>query len=221
MSKPTPEVTFFDILFVLTHHVAKGKITQAELDATLEKVNSNRIKVEELKPIIKDLNGSDKILADIIKAHNNEEIVVESKAYFHNFEMFNESKKNTPKYRTLAVKQGWALIDKGFNPIIMQAHKVEDAAKNDFKDINLMNDYFTGTAFVGGGKGSDKLVDFSDPMYKGQIEYGDEVEEDDDQEEIDFKYDRSASQDIIKKLLNVYLKEVYQEGTVVKSIYLH
>jgi hypothetical protein len=214
-------VSFFDVQFVLSHYVAKDKISQEEMDQTLDQITKNRISTIDLAELLSKLEHGEKILGDIVKSAKGEEVVVESlNIKFDNFTRFNEAKKkDEPKYEVLATKNGWSLVTLGRfgTPMILSASKVEKLAEKDFKEVNLMNDYFSGTAMLGSGKEGDKITDFSDPNYKGQIEYGDEEFD----EEVDFKYDRSANNSVIKDLLKVIVERDYIKGTVIKSVYLH
>ena len=129
----------------------------------------------------------------------------------------NEAKR--PPYEIIAEKDGVLLVDVGFSPIMLFKNDLEKLAANNFKDANLMNNYFSGTAIVGEGETkSPKTTDYSSPLHKGQVIDNEKFE---DAEEFDFKYNRNINNKTIETLCDMYAIHVYQPGLKVLKTYLH
>jgi len=78
---------------------------------------------------------------------------------------------------------------------------------------NLMDGYFTGTAFVGSEDSDDKGVEnYSSPFHKGQVIDNDDLG---DVEEIDFKYCSNLSTKLVREYLDKYVSDNYS-GKIVK-----
>ena len=86
----------------------------------------------------------------------------------------------------------------------------------DNNTLSLMDNYFSGTALIGDDKSDDKgSVDFSSPFHKGQVLHDDE----DDVEELDFKFNNYISKSVVREYLDKYVSQHYN-GKIVK-IYYH
>ena len=100
--------------------------------------------------------------------------------------------------------------------------------EKDFEEnkINLMNNYFTGTAIIGpneifpGVEDTEEpgVTDYSSPFHKGQVISNETY--DDWEEEVDFTYHRSISENYIKKELDKYVQDNY-ENSKIKHFYFH
>ena len=84
------------------------------------------------------------------------------------------------------------------------------------KKTGLLDGYFSATAYIGSG---DKYSqeDYSSPFHKGQVIPKD-FDEEDDIEELDFKYCENLNKSIIKNLLEGYISKNYN-GNLIKIIY--
>lgn len=98
--------------------------------------------------------------------------------------------------------------------------KIIIAYKNDIENnsLSLMDGYFSGSALIGSETSAKKpSVDFSSPFYKGQSMH--DKDDDEDVEELDFKYHNTMSKSVVEKFLNEYVSEHYN-GKITK-IYYH
>lgn len=88
----------------------------------------------------------------------------------------------------------------------------------DNNKLSLMNGYFSGTAFIGSENSRDGgSVDFSSPFHTGSVMH--DVDDEEDLEEVDFRFHESLSKSIIRKYLDKYVSDNYT-GKIVK-IYYH
>ena len=105
------------------------------------------------------------------------------------------------------------MIDVNFGTPIIAFQKDVD------NDKSLMDGYFSGTAIIGSDKSEDRgSVDFSSPFHKGQVLQDDEDEE---VEELDFKFHNQISKSIIREYLDKYVSKHYNPGFKIVKIYYH
>ena len=105
------------------------------------------------------------------------------------------------------------MVDVNFGTPIIAFQKDVD------NDKSLMDGYFSGTAIIGSDKSEDRgSVDFSSPFHKGQVLQDDEDEE---VEELDFKFHNQISKSIIREYLDKYVSKHYNPGFKIVKIYYH
>ena len=106
------------------------------------------------------------------------------------------------------------MVDVNFGTPIIAFQKDVDNDK-----LSLMDGYFSGTAIIGSDKSEDRgSVDFSSPFHKGQVLHDDEDEE---VEELDFKFHNNISKSIIREYLDKYVSKLYNPGFKIVKIYYH
>ena len=106
------------------------------------------------------------------------------------------------------------MVDVNFGTPIIAFQKDVDNDK-----LSLMDGYFSGTAIIGSDKSEDRgSVDFSSPFHKGQVLHDDEDEE---VEELDFKFHNNISKSIIREYLDKYVSKHYNPGFKIVKIYYH
>lgn len=137
---------------------------------------------------------------------------------------FAKKQQSKPSYKVIAELENCIAVEyHGFNTVLIFKNDLHKLIEKDFSNVNLMNNYFTGTAVI--GKQDHKIrrstTDYSDPFHKGQvIPDKKESEQFSDDEEFDFKYDNQMSSTMINKLLDIVIPQTYVKGTVVKKVYL-
>ena len=106
------------------------------------------------------------------------------------------------------------MVDVNFGAPVIAFQKDVDNDK-----LSLMDGYFSGTAIIGSDKSEDRgSVDFSSPFHKGQVLHDDEDEE---VEELDFKFHNNISKSIIREYLDKYVSKHYNPGFKIVKIYYH
>jgi len=106
------------------------------------------------------------------------------------------------------------MVDVNFGTPIIAFQKDVDNDK-----LSLMDGYFSGTAIIGSDKSEDRgSVDFSSPFHKGQVLHDDEDEE---VEELDFKFHNNISKSIVREYLDKYVSKHYNPGFKIVKIYYH
>lgn len=123
------------------------------------------------------------------------------------FDNFTKDDINTIKKESV---NDVVLVEKG-QPIVAYQIDVEN------NTLSLNDGYFTGTAIIGSESAEDKgSVNFSSPFHTGQVLHD---EDDDEVEEMDFKFHESIPENIVRKHLDEFVSKGYN-GKIVK-IYYH
>lgn len=122
------------------------------------------------------------------------------------FDNFTKDDINTIKKESL---NDVVLVERD-QPIVAYQRDVEN------NTLSLNDGYFTGTAIIGSESAEDKgSVNFSSPFHTGQVLHDD----DDEVEELDFKFHESIPENIVRKHLDEFVSKGYN-GKIVK-IYYH
>lgn len=119
--------------------------------------------------------------------------------------------KHIKKFNESESSNDITMIEKRGTPIIAFQKDIDN------NKLSLMDGYFGGTAFIGSENSRDGgSVDFSSPFHTGSVMH--EVD-DEDLEEVDFRFHESLSKSIVRKYLDKYVSDNYT-GKIVK-IYYH
>jgi hypothetical protein len=191
-----------------------------DIDLNWDKMD-HESRIEKLLGVVKDPDEAER-LAKLSWSALPDGVSANLSTMVKSFEQFLNEARGREAANVLGEVNGVIIVDFAFRPIIMFKKDFAKHQSEEFKNANLSQGFFTGTAIVGKGPARSEFVNYSSPFHKGQvIEEPDEREEEEEQEEFDFKFDEHISRTVIEKLTALYCKKTYEKGYTIKKLILH